>query len=388
MQKIHAIFFLIFLSYTGFAQKDVSVFESGKEGYAIFRIPSIVQLPNKKILAFAEGRINGGADFGNIKIVLKTSDDKGKTWSALKIIASYEHWQVGNAAPVVDLLDPAYPNGKIYLFYNTGNVSEHDLRLGKGIREVWFISSTDEGATWSSPRNITQEVHFPNGAMDGRKYSSEKGWRTYANTPGHASQCMEGKYKGRIYIPANHSEGSLKPNFRDYYSHGYYTDDHGKSFKISSSLTIPGSNEATAAFISNDRLVMNVRNQPGDIRSRTIAYSNNGGESFETAQYDTSLIDPVCEGAILNIGTRNGKSVLAFVNAADKLLRNNLTLKISFDEGVSWPIQKLIDGTQDVKKAKQDFTAYSDLIKMGRKKIGVLYEKENYSKIVFKQVKW
>jgi sialidase-1 len=43
---------------------------------------------------------------------------------------------------------------------------------------------------------------------------------------------------------------------------------------------------------------------------------------------------------------------------------------------------------RDVKKAKQDFTAYSDLIKMGRKKIGVLYEKENYSKIVFKQVKW
>ena len=386
------ILFIILLSLlilnSGFSQQEITVFESGKEGYAIFRIPSIVQLPNKKIFAFAEGRVNGGADFGNIKIVLKTSDDAGSTWSPLKVVASYDQWQVGNAAPVVDLLDPDYPNGKIYLFYNTGNVSEHDLRMGKGIREVWYICSTDEGISWSPPINITQQVHFPNGVMEGRIYKNEKDWRTFANTPGHATQCMEGKYKGRIYIAANHSEGPLKPNFRDYFSHGYYTDDHGKTFKVSTSLNIEGSNEASAAFISNDRLLMNVRNQVGDIKSRIVAYSNSGGENFEPASYDTSLIDPVCEGALLNIGTKNGKSVLAFVNAADKSQRNNLTLKITFDEGAHWPIQKLIDGTLDIKKAKQDYTAYADILRMGRKKIGVFYEKENYSKMVFKIVKW
>ena len=388
MQKWMFLSFILLLCKIGFTQKEVTVFESGKEGYAIFRIPSIVQLPNKKIIAFAEGRVNGGADFGNIKIVLKTSEDQGKTWSALKVVASYDHWQVGNAAPVVDLLDPAYPDGKIYLFYNTGNVSEHDLRLGKGIREVWFISSTDQGETWSNPTNITSQVHYPNGVMEGRKYSNDLDWRTYANTPGHAIQCMEGKYKGRIFIPANHSVGAPKANFKDYYAHGYYTDDHGKTFKVAASLNIAGTNEATAAFISKDRLVMNVRNQPGDIKARIVAYSNNGGASFTTAQYDTSLIDPVCEGALLNIGKEKGKTVLAFVNAADSVNRNNLTLKISFDEGRSWPIQQLIDGTKDPVKAKKDYTAYADLLKLGRKKIGVFYEKENYSKMVFKQVKW
>ena len=388
MRKLIFVFLNILIWKFAIAQKEVTVFESGKEGYASFRIPSVIKLPNYKILAFAEGRVNGGADFGNIKIVLKTSHDHGKTWSVMKVIASYSQWQVGNAAPVVDVLDPEYPNGKIYLFYNTGNVSEMELSQGKGLREVWYISSVDEGTSWSEPVNITSQVHFPNGEMEGRKYSNEKDWRTYANTPGHATQCMDGKYKGRIYISANHSEGAPKANFKDYYSHGYYTDDHGKTFKLSASLNIAGSNEATAAFISNDRLIMNVRNQPGDIKSRIVAYSNDGGEGFEAAKYDTSLPDPVCEGALLNIGNRKGKSILAFVNAADKAHRNNLTLKISYDEGISWPIHQLIDGTKDLVLAKKDFTAYADLIKMGRRKVGVFYEKENYTKMVFKRVKW
>ena len=36
----------------------------------------------------------------------------------------------------------------------------------------------------------------------------EKDWRTHANTPGHAIQFNEGIFKGRIYVPANHSTGN------------------------------------------------------------------------------------------------------------------------------------------------------------------------------------
>lgn len=388
MHKIIALFFFILMVKIGQAQQEVTVFESGTEGYKIFRIPSIIQTPKKTIVAFAEGRKNGGADFGDIKIVMKKSMDKGKTWSSLKVVASYAHWQVGNAAPVVDLLDPNYPNGKIYLFYNTGNVSEMDLRQGKGVREVWYISSEDEGETWTAPVNITTQVHYPNGTMEGRTYTSDKDWRTYANTPGHATQCLEGKYKGRIFIAANHSQGGSKPNFKDYFSHGYYSDDHGKTFKLSSTIDIAGSNEATAAFLSNDRLILNARNQSGDIKSRIVSFSNNGGESFEKANFDNALSDPVCEGAILNIGKLKGKAILAFVNAADTVNRNNLSLKISFDEGKTWPIQRLVDGTTNPILSQKDFTAYADLIKTGRREIGVLYEKENYRKMVFKLVKW
>ena len=382
-------FFGLFLSIGKLnAQQETTVFESGKEGFAIFRIPSIVKLPNNSLLAFAEGRLNGGADFGDIKLVMKRSFDNGKTWSALQQIVSYKHWQVGNAAPVVDVLDPAYPNGRILLFYNTGNVNEMALRQGKGIREVWYVGSVDNGVTWSDPVNITKMVHYPNGKMDDREYHNKQDWRSYANTPGHATQCLEGKYKGRIYIAANHSEGNAKSNFKDYQSHGYYSDDHGISFKLSNSLPLEGSNEATAAFISGDRMILNARNQRGNVKSRITAYSKNGGENFDTLYYDNQLPDPVCEAAILNIGMKNNKSILAFTNNIDTAYRNQLTLKISFNEGSSWPIQKIIDETDNLTLSKEDYTAYSDIVKMGRRKIGVLYEKNNYKKIVFKLIKW
>lgn len=388
MYKIKFIIFLICLTTVAFSQKAKTVFESGKEGFSSFRIPSIIRLPNKRILAFAEGRVNGAADFGNVKIVMKSSDDNGKTWSSLKVVVDYGNLQAGNAAPVVDLLDQANPNGKIYLFYNTGNVNESDLRKGLGIREVWFISSTDHGMSWSAPTNITSQVHHPNGNMLDRQYKSNLDWRTYANTPGHAVQCADGKYKGRIFIAANHSSGPKQPNFKDYNSHGYYTDDHGKTFQLGATLDIAGSNEATAAFISNDRLVLNARNQSGQIKNRIVAYSNDGGAHFDTSFFDAQLPDPICEGAILNIGFKNGKSILAFVNAADTNYRNNLTLSVSYDEGMTWPIRKMIDQTNDPSKQKADYTAYADIVSIGKRKIGVLYELDNYTKIVFKPLNW
>jgi sialidase-1 len=387
-KKIFPFLLLLHIISTVYSQDKVPVFVSGQDGYASFRIPSLIQLPNKKILAFAEGRVNGAADFGHVNIVMKTSIDGGAHWSSLSKLVSFGNLQAGNAAPVVDLMDVQYPQGKIFLFYNTGNVNERQLREGKGIREVWYISSTDEGKSWSTPVNITNQVHFPNGEIDGRVYHNKEDWRTYANTPGHATQSLKGKYKGRIFIAANHSSGVPKNNFKDYQAHGYYTDDHGKTFQVSNSLQLEGSNEATAAFISKDRLLMNARNQQGNTKTRIVAYSNDGGAHFEEAFYENQLPDPICEGAILPIGYKRGKVVLAFVNATDTVYRNNLSLQISFDEGLHWKKKVLIDQTTDLQKMKNDFTAYSDIIKISKRKIGVLYERDNYQQIVFSIIKW
>ena len=387
-KKIFPFLLLLHTISTVYSQDKVPVFVSGKEGYASFRIPSLIQLPNKKILAFAEGRVNGAADFGHVNIVMKTSMDGGEHWSELTKLVSFGNLQAGNAAPVVDLMDVMYPQGKIFLFYNTGNVNERQLREGKGIREVWYISSTDEGKSWSTPVNITSQVHFPNGEIDGRVYHNKEDWRTYANTPGHATQSLEGKYKGRIFIAANHSVGPPKNNFKDYQAHGYFTDDHGKTFQVSNSLQLEGSNEATAAFISKDRLIMNARNQQGNTKTRIVAYSNDGGAHFEEAFYENQLPDPICEGVILNIGFKRGKAVLAFVNASDIIYRNNLSLQISFDEGLHWEKKVMIDQTTDLQKMKNDFTAYADIIKISKRKIGVLYERDKYQEIVFSIIKW
>ena len=378
---------VLFVSLMGFAQQNmVPVFTSGTEGHKSYRIPAIIQLPDGELLAFAEGRVNGASDFGDVNIVLKRSKDHGKTWSSPTTIVDNEKLQAGNPAPVVDLLDPKYPDGRIFLFYNTGNNHEEQVRQGNGVREVWYKTSEDGGITWSDAVNITLQVHKPKQPSVNGDYNFSEDWRHYANTPGHALQLTSKPYAGRIYIAANHSEGnSEKPN-EDYFAHGFYTDDHGKTFHLSENVPVPGSNESTAAELSGGKLMLNARNQKGDIRARIVAISKNGGEKWDTTYFDHNLPDPVCEGSILNIGQKKGKQILAFCNAANTKQRNNLMLRISFDEGKNWQLSFPVD--QDSSNQKSSFTAYSDIVKLNKKTIGILYERDNYSQIVFKTVKW
>ncbi len=343
--------------------KKIPVFEAGSHGYKSFRIPAIIRLPNGDLLAFSEGRVNGSADFGNVYIVMKKISDNGKNWTDFKVVASNDSLQAGNSAPVVDLTDPAYPNGRIFLFYNTGNKPEGKIRQGIGTRKVWYKTSSDNGKTWSDPVNITSQVKKDN-------------WRSYANTPGHAMQFDYGKYKGRIYVAANHSKGNPKPHFEDYHAHGYYTDDHGKSFHLSENISFPGSNEATAAELGNNRFMMNIRNQKGEPRSRIVAISDDGGIHWDSTYYDHQLPDPVCQGSILNIGNKDKRNTLAFCNDADTSKRQNLTLRISFDGGKTWPKKYLVD-------KPGESTEYSDIVKIAEHKVGILYERKGYSQIVF-----
>lgn len=361
------------------------VFVSGAEGYKSFRIPAIVSAPNGYLLAFAEGRVAGSGDFGDIDIVMKRSKDKGKTWSASQVVAGYDKLQAGNPAPVFDLSDPVFPKGRLFLFYNTGNNHEGEVRKGKGLREVWYVTSTDAGATWTEPVNITTQVHKPNMPDVHAAYHFSEDWRSYANTPGHGMQLTEGPHKGRIYIAANHSAGDPKPQSTDYQAHGFYSDDHGKTFKLSETISFEGSNEATAAEISGGRVMFNARNQQGDVRARIVAVSSDGGVKWDTTYFDHNLPDPVCEGSILTIGKNKKQNILAFSNAADTKNRDNLTLRISFDDGKTWAQQYVVDKSS---AGERDFTAYSDIVKTGKQTIGVLYERDGYKSIMYKEIAW
>ena len=153
---------------------------------------------------------------------------------------------------------------------------------------------------------------------------------------------------------------------------------------MGASLNIPGSNESTATEISGGRLLFNSRNQKGHIRARIVGISNNGGTTWDTTYFDRNLPDPVCEASILTIGKKKGKNILAFCNAADENRRDNLTLRISYDDGKTWDKNFVIykNTSQD------DAAAYSDIVNLSKKEIGILYEKDNYSQIVFTTAIW
>ncbi|HAD11606.1 MAG TPA: exo-alpha-sialidase, partial [Saprospirales bacterium] len=309
-------FIILVLSLPSIAQTPVPVFPLGADGYACYRIPALLALPDGRLLAFAEGRKNNCRDFGNVDIVMKTSRNGGKTWSEIRVLVDSDSLQASNCAPVLDLLDPAYPKGRIFLFYNTGNATEHEVMQGRGLREVWFISSTDGGQSWSAPVNITRQTHRPGSPP----YHDAAAWRGYANTPGHAIQLTQKPYRGRIFVAANHTEGPPKSNWGNCYSHGFYTDDHGKTFQLGGSVPVPGSNEAIAAEIPGGGLLINCRNQAGQPRRRIQAWSSDGGATWQNAASHPDLVDPVCQGTMLTVFDRR-KPRLLFLNPSSETRR-------------------------------------------------------------------
>jgi hypothetical protein len=56
----------------------VSVFPPGMNGVARYRIPGIVVTPRGTVLAYAEARRNGAADWGEIEVHLRRSTDGGR----------------------------------------------------------------------------------------------------------------------------------------------------------------------------------------------------------------------------------------------------------------------------------------------------------------------
>lgn len=350
---------------------STDVYYNNTDGYASYRIPAIIIAPDSSLLAFIEGRVNSSADFGNVKILLKKSKDFGKTWSAAKLVAQNGNLQVDNSTPVVDYADPLYPKGRIFLFYCTGNNTETNVINLVGVREVWYITSTDNGTSWSTPVNITLQVHHPYQPAYNPAYTDTLKWGAYATAPGHALQIAQGIHAGRIVVPINHSIYQ-KGN----YATVFYTDDHGKTFHLAPDVPMQ-SNESTAAELPNGGVLLNSRNQISGNHFRILSYDSTGNLNKTTqwkSTFNSYLVEPVCEGSMINYKNNNGQNVLLFSNPADPNSRIDLTVKQSFNNGQTWTNGFVID---------YGASAYSDLVILPGQRIGVLFEENSAGTIRF-----
>ena len=359
--------FILFICSSISAQYQ-TLFQSGDLGYECFRIPAIVG-SDSKLYAFAEGRKGGCGDFGDVDVLLRTSSDGGESWTEPKVVVDNGNLQAGNPTPVIDTLNPEYPEGRLMLFYNTGTQSEWETRSGNGRRKAFYKFSSDLGISWSEPFDISNEVHF-----DRFSTIAFNDARTFALGPGHAIQLATGSKKGRIYLPANHSLGDPQENFADYHSYGIYSDDFGKTWKVSEDLPIPSSNEAMAVELPRDELLLLVRMQNNKDRSKMIAQSLDNGTSWSEFHLVSELTSPVCQSSIIYIPESDH---LYHLGPASTEKREQLTLWRSSDRGRSWSVLEIIE---------PGFAAYSDNIQLSDTELGVLYESEDYGKIVFKRI--
>jgi sialidase-1 len=341
--------------------KDLNfLYKAGEEGYKCFRIPAIVRTVKGTILAFAEARKNNCSDAGDIDLVVKRSEDGGKTWGKLQVVWDDDENTCGNPAPVVE-----QKTGKVLLLatWNLGTDHERDIisKTSTDTRRVFKLSSSDDGLTWSTAQEITSDVKQDN-------------WTWYATGPVSGIQVQKGKYKGRLVIPCDHIEAGTKK----YYSHVIFSDDRGETWKLGGRTPQDGVNESTVAELSDGKLMLNMRNF-GAARNRQFSISKDGGQTWPDIVPDHTLVEPVCQASLIRF--KSGKKEgLAFSNPASQTSRRRMTVRISYDDGQTWPMGKVIHHGP---------SAYSNLLAMPNGKFACFYEagyEKPYEGIVYEEV--
>jgi sialidase-1 len=349
---VYSRFFLVicvsfFSSGLCHAQRELSyIFTAGQEGYACFRIPAVVTTGEGHLLAFAEGRKNGCSDTGAIDLVLKRSEDGGKSWGPLEIVWQDGDNTCGNPAPVVE-----QESGDILLLatWNLGEDREAEIiaQTSRDTRRVYLLRSTDNGKSWGVPQEITSDVKAEN-------------WTWYATGPGSGIQLQQGPYSGRLMIACDHIEAETKK----YYSHVIYSDDRGKNWQIGGITPKDQVNECEVVQLGDGKLLLNMRNYDRTKRSRQLAYSHDGGNSWTDMQHSESLVEPICQASMLRFDAEEDVYIL-FSNPASTEGRVNMTLKANKNGGQDW---------QTIEQIHAGPSAYSDLVRLGEWQVGLLFE--------------
>jgi hypothetical protein len=247
-----------------------TVFAEGLGGVACYRIPSVVQAASGTLVAFAEARHGSCGDAAVHALAFRRSTDGGATWSEPGAAVGNASYLVGNPSAV------ALEDGRLMLIYVKHSLKcKADCGTGNG-----FVTSSDDGATWSSPVDISTMWGPASGSLPG---------------PGTALQLTTGAHAGRILVPAHHSAyvhdfvaysddngnhpaqipGVLSPNG---HAGRYHVGNHppdlpqdGRGSKPGpspSAVTPPALRQAVLTQLSNGSVLLNMRHQASPIRSQ------------------------------------------------------------------------------------------------------------------------
>ena len=327
---------------------------SGEGEYYSIVGPVLAKTTKNVLLAFAEGRRNDVADFGDIDIVLRRSADFGRTWSDMQIVHKHGDGQIGNPCPIVD-----QETGRIYLLSCTSIEDETTIRTGSSYREIWFSYSDDEGVTWSKKRNISSMAR-------------RNDWYWYATGPAAGIQIQLGKHKGRLVVPANHSY--LRDDGSDEYAcHSIYSDDRGETWEIGS-VSGPGGNENQIAEVGEDLLIQDIRLQTHRTGYRAYRYSRDGGETWDEMKSHESRPCTKTQGSIISLSQRpDGIHNILITSNASPIesrrslnRREHLVARMSIDGGKTWPKSYVVEPAG---------AGYNTLVEIDEHRIGVCYHR-------------
>ncbi|MCW5982769.1 MAG: exo-alpha-sialidase [Bryobacteraceae bacterium] len=382
---LHVIFFAALGGATLAAAEPllekIDLFEAGKDGYALYRIPGIAVTRTGTALAYCEARKTDRGDWGAIDIYLRRSEDGGRTWAQRTKVAGIEGPHRKNPAALAQGLagegEVTYNNPVVIPDAKTGAV--HLLFCYEYMR-AFYMRSDDDGRTFSKPVEITS-------AFEG--FRSRYPWRVLATGPGHGIQLRT----GRLVVPVWISTATGGHAHRPSVSSVIYSDDHGKTWRAGD-IAIPDTpefvipNEAAVVELADGRVMLNARSESNAHR-RIVVYSKDGATGWSRPSFQHDLLEPICMAGLarLTVKPKDDRNRLLFSNP-DNLDRRdgkaepgrnrdrrNLTVKLSYDEGGTWRVAKPLE---------PGWSGYSDLAVAGDGTILCFYERGGLAEDHFK----
>lgn len=297
------------------------VYAPGDYGSTNYRIPAITTAADGSLVALTDKRKFGAGDLAaNIDVVANRSTDGGKTWSEPVTVALGTSTNTGFGDAAIIKAN----SGKLIALY-VGGPGFFSSTASNPIRS-YISTSSDNGITWTAPRNITSQIYGA-GCTDPVRAT----WQGSFFGSGHQLALRSGRLMAVIAV--------REPSVSGIQNYAVYSDDEGETWSVSK-RALSGGDEAKVVELNDGTILMSVRTGG----NRLWTKSSDGGITWGPKNSWQEIWGNACDADIIRFtSTKDGfdkdRILHTLPNAID---RRNVTMWISYDEGTTWPVKRTI----------------------------------------------
>jgi sialidase-1 len=321
------------------------LYRLGENGAHSYEIPGLAVTTNGTLIAVFDVRWDSANDLpANIDVGCMRSTDNGNTWSPMQPILDFDKNAdpygngVGDPCILVDRQTGAIWVAGLWSYGSHGGNYESGTGLSTNETGQYVLTrSDDDGLTWSPPINITAQAKV------------DTNWGAVFQGPGNGIQLRD----GTLVFPSQYDGDGRVGSGSKYQPRSFfiYSTNHGALWLTSppANSVPPKCNENQLVELNTGQIMASMRNYAGLGQRAWATYTRGTTPGNGTWSGPTfTNLDPICQASFIRYSsTLDGhpRDRMLFANPAssDPNLREKMTIRMSEDEGQSWPVSREID---------------------------------------------